>query len=151
MSIRIYTLAKKLHVGGDEILAVTELIGIKGKGSALAPLTDEEVIRVKSELDDPKCRMELKNLKMGQQKPAWKKRMEEGQTHVKKELHKREVATPFPVQTRQHVEKEPRRTETYYSFWENRAEKLMELEWYISETKKPVRSGITFARKICDR
>lgn len=50
MPIRIYALAKELHVDNKVILDACEKAGITGKGSALASLTDEEVSTVKATL-----------------------------------------------------------------------------------------------------
>jgi len=47
LPIRIYSLAKELHVDNKVILDACEKAGITGKGSALASLTDEEVSKVK--------------------------------------------------------------------------------------------------------
>lgn len=50
MSVRIYALAKELGIDNKELLGVCEKLGIKGKGSALASLDDDEVARIKSQL-----------------------------------------------------------------------------------------------------
>ena len=46
MSIRIYALSKQLNVDSKEILDALRQLGIEGKGSSLATLTDEEVCQV---------------------------------------------------------------------------------------------------------
>ena len=43
MSIRIYALSKYLNVDANEILNAIKQLGIEGKGSSLAALTDEEI------------------------------------------------------------------------------------------------------------
>ena len=48
MPIRIYSLAKELGIENKELVDVCAKVGIHGKGSALASLTDEEVSQVKS-------------------------------------------------------------------------------------------------------
>ena len=50
--IRIYTLSKQLNVDSQEILNATKQLGIKGKGTSLASLTDEETALVKNWLFD---------------------------------------------------------------------------------------------------
>ena len=50
MPIRIYSLAKELGIENKELVDVCAKVGIHGKGSALASLTDEEVSQVKSHL-----------------------------------------------------------------------------------------------------
>ena len=50
MSVRIYALAKELGIDNKELLGVCEKLGIKGKGSALASLDEDEVTRIKSQL-----------------------------------------------------------------------------------------------------
>ncbi len=48
MPIRIYSLAKELNIENKELVDICTKAGITGKGSALASLTDEETVRVKS-------------------------------------------------------------------------------------------------------
>ena len=48
MSVRIYALAKELGIDNKELLGVCDKLGIKGKGSALASLTDDEAAKVKA-------------------------------------------------------------------------------------------------------
>ncbi len=50
MSVRIYALAKELGIDNKELLGVCDKLGIKGKGSALASLDDDEVTRIKEHL-----------------------------------------------------------------------------------------------------
>ncbi|MCP4464473.1 MAG: hypothetical protein GY819_16890, partial [Planctomycetaceae bacterium] len=50
MSVRIYALAKELGIDNKELLGVCDKLGIKGKGSALASLDDDEVSRIKGQL-----------------------------------------------------------------------------------------------------
>ena len=50
MSIRIYALSKQLNIDSKEILDAIKQLGIEGKGSSLATLTDEEVDQVKNRL-----------------------------------------------------------------------------------------------------
>ncbi|MBN1851967.1 MAG: translation initiation factor IF-2 [Pirellulales bacterium] len=47
MSVRIYALAKELKLDSKELVDICTKAGIPGKGSALASLTDAEVVRVK--------------------------------------------------------------------------------------------------------
>jgi len=59
MSIRIYALSKQLKIDSREILDAIEELGIEGKGSSLAALTEEEVKRVRKILSDlPKPKSE---------------------------------------------------------------------------------------------
>ena len=51
LSIRIYALSKQLNVDSKEILEAIKQLGIEGKGSSLAGLTDEEVDLVKNKLN----------------------------------------------------------------------------------------------------
>jgi translation initiation factor IF-2 len=48
--IRIYSLAKELGIENKDLVDICAKVGIHGKGSALASLTDEEVDKVKSHL-----------------------------------------------------------------------------------------------------
>ena len=50
MSIRIYALAKQLKLEAKLLLDICTQIGITGKGSALASLTDEELVQLKAHL-----------------------------------------------------------------------------------------------------
>jgi len=43
MSIRIYALSARLNIDAKEILNALKKLGIEGKGSSLASLTDEEI------------------------------------------------------------------------------------------------------------
>ena len=52
MPVRIYSFAKELGIENKDLLEVCEKLGLKGKGSALASLNDEEVSRVKSYLEN---------------------------------------------------------------------------------------------------
>ncbi len=47
MAVRIYSLAKELKLDSKELVDVCARLGIRGKGSALASLTDEEVTKLK--------------------------------------------------------------------------------------------------------
>jgi translation initiation factor IF-2 len=49
--IRIYAFAKELGFDNKQLLDVCEAVNIKGKGSALASLDDDEVAKIKSFLD----------------------------------------------------------------------------------------------------
>ena len=51
MPIRIYAFAKELGFDNKQLLDVCEKVNIKGKGSALASLDDDEVAKIKSFLD----------------------------------------------------------------------------------------------------
>ena len=46
MAVRIYSLAKDLKVDSKELVDICTHIGIGGKGSALASLSDEEVVKI---------------------------------------------------------------------------------------------------------
>ena len=48
MPIRIYALAKELQIDNKKLVDICTRAGITGKGSALASLTDEEVVRLKA-------------------------------------------------------------------------------------------------------
>jgi len=48
LPIRIYSLAKELQIDNKKLVDVCTRAGITGKGSALASLTDEEVVRLKA-------------------------------------------------------------------------------------------------------
>ncbi|MFO7901240.1 MAG: translation initiation factor IF-2 N-terminal domain-containing protein [Pirellulaceae bacterium] len=48
MPIRIYALAKELGIDSKELVGACTKVGIPGKGSALASLSDDEVAKVKS-------------------------------------------------------------------------------------------------------
>ena len=52
MPIRIYAFAKELGFDNKQLLDVCDKVNIKGKGSALASLDDEEVAKIKSFLSD---------------------------------------------------------------------------------------------------
>jgi translation initiation factor IF-2 len=54
VSIRIYALAKELGIENKELVDACDRAGIKGKGSALASLNEEEVSRIKSFLAETK-------------------------------------------------------------------------------------------------
>ncbi|MFM8325643.1 MAG: hypothetical protein ACKN9U_12340, partial [Pirellulaceae bacterium] len=51
MPVRIYTLAKDLKLDSKELVDLCNKIGITGKGSALASLEDDEVLRIKKHLE----------------------------------------------------------------------------------------------------
>jgi translation initiation factor IF-2 len=48
LPIRIYSLAKELQIDNKKLVDICTRAGITGKGSALASLTDEEVVRLKA-------------------------------------------------------------------------------------------------------
>lgn len=52
MPIRIYALAKDLNIDSKDLVDICSKAGITGKGSALASLTDDEVVKVKAYLSD---------------------------------------------------------------------------------------------------
>ncbi len=54
MPIRIYALAKELQIDNKKLVDICTRAGITGKGSALASLTDEEVVRLKSFMEGGK-------------------------------------------------------------------------------------------------
>ncbi len=47
MAVRIYTLAKELKIDSKELVEICTRAGIQDKGSALASMTDEEVVKLK--------------------------------------------------------------------------------------------------------
>lgn len=47
MPVRIYAFAKQLELDNKQLLDICEKVGIKGKGSALASLDDEEIAKIK--------------------------------------------------------------------------------------------------------
>ena len=51
LSIRIYALSKQLNIDSKEILDAIKQLGIEGKGSSLAGLTEEEVVLVRERLN----------------------------------------------------------------------------------------------------
>ena len=53
MPTRIYSLAKELSIDSKELVDICSKLGITGKGSALASLSDEELDKVKSHLAGP--------------------------------------------------------------------------------------------------
>ncbi len=50
MPVRIYALAKELDLDSKDLVDLCSKVGIQGKGSALASLTDEEVVKVRQHL-----------------------------------------------------------------------------------------------------
>ena len=52
MAVRIYSLAKDLGLDSKELVDLCARIGIQGKGSALASLEDEEILRIKRHLEE---------------------------------------------------------------------------------------------------
>lgn len=52
MPVRIYALAKDLNLDSKELVDIVKKAGIVGKGSALASLDDDEVVRVRDHLSD---------------------------------------------------------------------------------------------------
>ncbi len=50
MPARIYALAKELNLDSKELVDIVKKVGITGKGSALASLTDDETTRVRDHL-----------------------------------------------------------------------------------------------------
>lgn len=50
MPARIYALAKELNIDSKELVTIVKKVGITGKGSALASLTDEEAQKVRDHL-----------------------------------------------------------------------------------------------------
>ena len=51
MPIRIYALAKDLKIDSKELVEFCNKAGIPGKGSALASLEDDEVVKLKAWMD----------------------------------------------------------------------------------------------------
>ena len=52
MPTRIYSLAKDLNIDGKKLVELCTKAGIQGKGSALASLTDEEVVKLDEASDE---------------------------------------------------------------------------------------------------
>ncbi len=55
MPVRIYTLAKEFKIDSKELVEICTKAGISGKGSALASLSEEEVVKLKDFLSKPKA------------------------------------------------------------------------------------------------
>ena len=53
MAVRIYALAKELKVDSIELVDICAKVGIKGKGSALASLSDDEVAKLRDHFANP--------------------------------------------------------------------------------------------------
>ncbi len=53
MASRIYSLAKELKLDSKELVDVCAKLGIRGKGSALASLTDEEEVKLREHFKNP--------------------------------------------------------------------------------------------------
>ncbi len=53
MAVRIYALAKELKVDSKELVDICTKVGIRGKGSALASLSDEEVAKLRDHFQNP--------------------------------------------------------------------------------------------------
>ncbi len=53
MAVRIYAFAKELGIDNKELLDICNKIGIKGKGSALANLEDDEIEKIKNFRNGP--------------------------------------------------------------------------------------------------
>ena len=49
-SVRIYAFAKELGLDNKQLLDICESCGIKGKGSALASLDEDEIAKIKSHM-----------------------------------------------------------------------------------------------------
>ena len=47
MAVRIYSLAKELQIDSKELVDICAKVGIRGKGSALASLDDDEVVKLR--------------------------------------------------------------------------------------------------------
>ena len=56
MPLRIYSLAKELNIDSKELVELCPRAGVQGKGSALASLTDDEVGKLRSYLDNAASR-----------------------------------------------------------------------------------------------
>ncbi|NOY40843.1 MAG: translation initiation factor IF-2 [Planctomycetes bacterium] len=53
MVVRIYALAKELKLDSKELVDICTKVGISGKGSALASLSDEEVVKLRDHFSNP--------------------------------------------------------------------------------------------------
>ena len=56
MAVRIYSLAKELKVDSKELVDICAKVGIRGKGSALASLDDDEVTRLRDHFSNPQAK-----------------------------------------------------------------------------------------------
>ncbi len=54
MAVRIYSLAKQLKIDSKALVDICNKLGMTGKGSALASLSDDEVAQIKAALSGPK-------------------------------------------------------------------------------------------------
>ncbi|QDV62780.1 translation initiation factor IF-2 [Crateriforma conspicua] len=50
MPVRIYALAKELNLDSKDLVEIVKKVGLTGKGSALASLTDDEAVKVREHL-----------------------------------------------------------------------------------------------------
>ncbi|MCG8449863.1 MAG: translation initiation factor IF-2 [Pirellulales bacterium] len=55
MAVRIYSLAKELNVDSKELVDICAKVGIRGKGSALASLSDDEVAKLREHFSNPQA------------------------------------------------------------------------------------------------
>jgi translation initiation factor IF-2 len=53
LAVRIYSLAKELKLDSKELVDICTRLGIHGKGSALASLTDDEVVKLRDYFKNP--------------------------------------------------------------------------------------------------
>jgi len=53
LAVRIYSLAKELKIDSIELVDICAKVGIKGKGSALASLSDDEVTKLRDHFANP--------------------------------------------------------------------------------------------------
>ncbi|MCH2597532.1 MAG: translation initiation factor IF-2 N-terminal domain-containing protein, partial [Pirellulales bacterium] len=56
MAVRIYSLAKELKVDSKELVDICAKVGIRGKGSALASLDDDEVAKLRDHFSNPQAK-----------------------------------------------------------------------------------------------
>jgi translation initiation factor IF-2 len=71
LAVRIYSLAKELKIDSKELVDICTRAGITGKGSALASLTDEEVVRLKDFLSGGGGRGSRSGAPAGAARPAF--------------------------------------------------------------------------------
>ncbi len=53
MAVRIYALAKELNLDSKVLVDICPKVGVQGKGSALASLSDEEVEKLRAFISNP--------------------------------------------------------------------------------------------------
>jgi len=70
VAVRIYSLAKDLGLDSKELVDLCARIGIQGKGSALASLEDEEILRIKRHFEEKSAPQAAASVSAQAVKPA---------------------------------------------------------------------------------